>query len=127
MDLIRKVTEIGHRKRKELNFKVRQPLSEVKIVFPKNVKFLIYENEIEYKNIIAQELNVKKVTFSFKTNIKDIVIKYNTRLTPSLIKEGKLRDLIREIQVNRKKLGTKPNEYVDIEIPEKYLIYRKRN
>ena len=125
MDLIRKVTEIGHRKRKELNFKVRQPLSEVKIVFPKNVKFLIYENEIEYKNIIAQELNVKKVTFSFKTNIKDIVIKYNTRLTPSLIKEGKLRDLIREIQVNRKKLGTKPNEYVDIEIPEKYLIYEK--
>lgn len=125
MDLIRKVTEIGHRKRKELSFKVRQPLSQVKIIFPKNAKFLIKQNEKEYKSIIAQELNVKKVVFSFKTNIKDITMKYNTKLTPSLIKEGKLRDLIREIQVNRKKLGTKPDEYVDIEIPEKYLIYEK--
>lgn len=125
MDLIRTITETGHRKRKELSFKVRQPLSEVKVIFPKNIKFLIKENEKEYKGIISQELNVKKVAFSFKTNIKEIAMEYDTKLTPSLIKEGKLRDLIREIQVNRKKLGTKPDEYVDIQIPEKYLIYEK--
>ena len=114
MTNVRKICEIGRRIRKEKEIKMRQPLSEAIITLTSDKLFSIYSNIEEYYNLIRQELNVKSIKF---VKGKSILIDFDTKITPDLINEGRLRDLVRAIQEQRKLLGVKLEDKVDITVP----------
>lgn len=98
MKLVRILVEKGLSLRAEQNLRIRQPLACATL-----------KNELarDLQEIIKDELNVKEI----KTNAKlsgDIAL--DTTLTDELLEEGKLRDLLRDIQDLRKKEGLLPNE-----------------
>ncbi len=122
MNVVREVVEVGHRIRKELAIKVRQPLASVTVSFPSTKELSIKDNESEYKSLLEAELNVKKVEFR---TVKDaeIGVQYDTELTDELKTEGEIRDLIRKIQNKRKKLGVQVSDKIHLVLPEKFKEY----
>ncbi|MBI3384626.1 isoleucine--tRNA ligase [Candidatus Gottesmanbacteria bacterium] len=121
METVRIICELGHSKRKELGLKVRQPLRKF-LIF--NFKFLINEDSAR---LIKDELNVKEVeTLADKGEIR---VEFDTEITPELKAEGEARELVRSLQEERKKLGSRIDEYVDLELPswpEDYTDYIKK-
>ncbi|MCR5832463.1 MAG: isoleucine--tRNA ligase [Candidatus Saccharibacteria bacterium] len=91
----------------EEQIKVRQPLSEMTYAGEKLPEF--------YEGIIADEVNVKKVTQGDKNYL-------NKTLTPELEAEGFVRELIRSVQAARKKAGLTVNDHILLsvlcEVPE---------
>ena len=90
--------------------KVRQPLAELKYSGEQLDQF--------YENIIAEEVNVKKVAHSDDKTVLDKV------LTPDLREEGFVRELIRFVQAARKKAGLNVDDRiklaVSVDIPERF-------
>lgn len=95
MSNVRMIVEAGLSKRAEAKIRVRQPLSDLKY-FGKKL------NE-ELENIIAEEVNIKKVIWSDKKTSE--VVKLNTKISEELRLEGIAREMIRNIQSLRKKSG----------------------
>ncbi|MCX7881290.1 MAG: isoleucine--tRNA ligase [Patescibacteria group bacterium] len=124
MDLIRKIVEMGHRKRKELKIKVRQPLASLTVLLPDNERFKLKKYENDYQKIIASELNVKKVFFKINKDKEIIDGDFDAKLTKKLILEGKMRETIRLIQEERKKLGAKPEDYINLTLPVEFENYQ---
>ena len=118
MAKVRAFVEAGHRVRKEQKLKVRQPLSSVVISHQKISSYEIKENIENYNSVIQDELNVKKI--EYKESKEEIVVSYDTHLTPELILEGEVRDLIRQIQQKRKELGINIAEKIKLTIPQKF-------
>ena len=114
MILVREICEVGRRFRKEKQIKMRQPLSEAIIALPSERQFIIQSNLEDYHNLIKQELNVKSIKLAKGKNIS---VEFNTKITQDLINEGILRDLVRAIQEQRKLLGVKAEDKVDIIVP----------
>ena len=125
MNTIRRIAEIGHRARKDLKIKVRQPLAQATIMVPKELKFQKAININEYTKLMCDELNIKQCYLKEKAS-GDIELSYDIKLTEQLILEGKLRDLIRMIQEERKKLGVKQDQAIDIVIPKEFIIYKQQ-
>ncbi|PIY69185.1 isoleucine--tRNA ligase [Candidatus Roizmanbacteria bacterium CG_4_10_14_0_8_um_filter_39_9] len=129
MDLIRLIVESGQRARKEAKLKIRQPLLSVDISLPKTKSFQVKEFEMEYTRLLREELNVKSVMYK-ETKDEIVGCVYDTTLTRELEHEGKLRDLIRQIQGLRKEKGTRPDEHISLQVPiefsphEEYLKKR---
>ncbi len=103
MAVVRKIVEMGLALRAEHGIKVRQPLNQLVV----NSKQLTEE----LKNIIAEELNVKKIEETKEiTEIKKLKIKedgdlkvgLDIEITPELKKEGLLREVVRTINQIRK-------------------------
>ena len=93
----------------EVQIKVRQPLAK-----------LIYAGEKLddfYEQIIMEEVNVKSVEHG-----EALVL--DKTLTPELLEEGKIRELIRFVQAARKKAGLNVDDrirlMVSMEVPETY-------
>lgn len=93
MVLTRDVVSRALEARARAGLKIRQPLQRLTIIeaLPQ-----------EYLDIIADEVNVKEVVVR-KDMIEKMVL--DTELTDELIAEGKVRDLIRAIQAERKNAG----------------------
>jgi len=108
MSLVRQVVEAGHFERKRAGIKLRQPL---------NLLTVRMQGKLDraFLDITAQELNVKNVELTEKEGEMEIEI--NTEITADLKEEGEARELIRKIQQERKKLGTKRDEYVTAFLP----------
>lgn len=121
MILVREIAEIGHRKRKELGIKVRQPLSKAEIIFPNDRKFNINSNEEKYLDLLIKELNVKAIILS---KGKEFSLVYDTKLTEELKLEGEARDALRTIQEQRKKMGIQQNEKIELVIPERLKNFK---
>lgn len=94
MDQVRKIVELSLAKRSEVGVKVRQPLNRL-LVFGCNLTD-------DYKQIIAEEVNVKNVEFNEFSEIK---IELDLEITEELKLEGALRELIRTINKMRKDSG----------------------
>lgn len=121
MQKVRQFVEVGHRVRKELKLKVRQPLAKVTITHAKDIKYSLAENLDNYNMLIKDELNVKSV--EYKEADSDVVIEYDTTITPELKLEGEVRDLMRTIQQQRKILGVTISEKIKVSIPEQFASY----
>lgn len=94
MAWVRKISEGGHAKRKEAGIKLRQPLASVSYKLPEKLSS-------ELEEILAQELNVKKVEYQ-KSSDAEPSINLDTKITQELEEEGEARGLIRQIQQTRK-------------------------
>ncbi len=122
MEEIKKLVEMGHAKRKESGIKLRQPLAELRIL---NYELRIKDEEL--LSLMKEELNVKKITFG--KNKGDISVSLDTNITSELKEEGEARDIVREIQKQRKILGTKLDEKVSVTLenwPQAFEDYIKR-
>ncbi len=104
MAITREITSLGMQQRKEKNIKVRQPLNKLSIW----IQNLNIFNE-ELIQLIKEELNVKEIVLN-KSTSSNIKVELDTTLNEALIEEGQLRDLLRDMQNKRKKLGLKPNQ-----------------
>ena len=82
--------------------KVRQPLASLQI--PKS------KSQIpkELLGLIKEETNIKKITFGK-------ALKLDTKITQKLREEGMIRELIRNIQKQRKNTGLKPKDKITVE------------
>ncbi len=119
---IRKIVELGHAKRKELGIRVRQPLAECQI---SNVKFQISKELVQ---TLKDELNVKNVILEIGDS--ELMLSFETKITPALQAEGEARDIVRQIQEERKKQGMKIDEKVKVQLsewPADFEEYIKRN
>lgn len=121
MKLVREIVEAGHRVRKEVKMKVRQPLASVTIQLPETKKLSEAYQE-QYNALIADELNVKQVIFE-EADGEELQASYDIILTDELKLEGELRDLIRSIQGERKAQGIKMDEKINITVPEKFSAF----
>lgn len=108
MALVRQVVELGHAQRKDQALKVRQPLASITVSGGKLGQF---ENHLS--EVIQQELNIKTVTWSVDKS-ENLQVTLDTTLTPELKAEGEARELMRSIQVLRKKAGLEPHEQVTV-------------
>ncbi len=115
MQILRKVVELGLSIRAEQKIKVRQPL--LKMAFYVGGSYTTIGNDLgqnrEYLAMIADELNVKEVeyveevkekNYAYKTE-NEVKVWLNTEITPELVEEGLLREIIRTINQMRKDLG----------------------
>jgi len=105
MDVVKKIVELGHSLRAEHKVKVRQPLAE----FHCN-----QELEEHYLEIIADELNVKRViscsSIAHDKEWKEkkdgtLEVHLNLLIDKELKEEGTIRELTRFINTKRKELG----------------------
>lgn len=109
MQVVRDIVERGHASRKEANIKLRQPL--VKVTYKVSEKL-----SAELEQIIAEELNVKKVEY---VTIKEgLGVEVDKTITPELASEGEARDLIRQIQQLRKDQGLTLQDRITITAPK---------
>lgn len=123
MKIIRKIVENGLAARKSAAIKVRQPLNSVL------VHSRVFSDELT--QLIKDELNIKSVKYMPAT--EDLSVELDTNLTPELIEEGKIRELIREIQEARKnskcptRSKNKPNPSRLSTFRKVFRIYKKSN
>ena len=93
----------------EAQIKVRQPLAKLVYAGEKLDDF--------YEQIIMEEVNVKSVEHGE-------ALALDKTLTPELLEEGKIRELIRFVQAARKKAGLNVDDriklMVSVEVPEAY-------
>ena len=93
----------------EAQIKVRQPLAKLVYAGEKLDDF--------YEQIIMEEVNVKSVEHGE-------ALALDKTLTPELLEEGKIRELIRFVQAARKKAGLNVDDriklVVSMEVPETY-------
>ncbi len=97
------IIEKGFAERDKIKIGLKWPLAKAIISCDK--KF-----SKEFLGIIANQLNVKKVEIKSK---KEISIELDTKLTPELEAEGYAREMSRQIQAFRKKLGLQKKDMVE--------------
>ena len=123
MNLARQIVEAGHAKRKSEGIKVRIPLAKLEIAV--DVDAAKIPNEIW--DIVLKELNVKNIVVNKKIKPGAVLhlVKYpkeEVKITEEqLKKEGELRELLRHIQGERRALGLKPMDKINLTIPEQFL------
>ena len=108
MDTVRQVVEAVHALRKEKGIPVRQPLSEVEVTS------LVASPPTELLKLGEEELNVKKINWR-KGKVFKLIL--NTKISTTLLEEGKARELVREIQNARRKMGVKLTQRIDVSSP----------
>jgi len=111
-------------------FKVKQPFLSLDLP---NLRLDI-ENDEEILKLIADEVNVKKVTAEFtplnlKLSVPPITAIYDTTMTEELKEEGIVRELIRAVQAERKKLGLIPQDKISVvmAVPQKEKLVIEKN
>lgn len=95
MEMVRQYVNDGLSIRAEAKIKVRQPLGSAELGGPNDLQKGL-------KEIIAEELNVKDLTYKQDDKLS---VELNTEITQSLHNEGIARDIVRNIQSARKEAG----------------------
>jgi isoleucyl-tRNA synthetase len=125
MSFVREVISEGLAQRAEAGIKVRQPLQVVNVYDPKQ------RLTAEFKDIIAEELNVKQVEtrrapeFTADATMlerwQNRVIEWpvtilDLTITPELHQEGLVREVVRNVQQARKQAGLEVNDRIDLQL-----------
>ncbi len=108
MNNLRGIVEEAHSQRKLNQIPVRQPLGLLEAKIP----FEIPQKNIEY--LLLQELNVKKVIFKKSSELS---VKLDLKLTNTLKEEAKARELIRQIQEERKRKEVDLTAKINVSAP----------
>jgi isoleucyl-tRNA synthetase len=108
MQKVREVVEKAHSVRKEAQIPVRQPLAKLQVT---NFKLKFGE----LKKLMLDELNVKDVVF--KDGKGDIKTTLDTKISPELKEEADTRELVRNIQGERRSMGLDLTQKVDVRLP----------
>ena len=102
------IIEKGLAERDKQQIGLKWPLSKV-IVYVKGK-----ENYQDVEEIIKSQLNVKEVEYKSPASKEtELVVEFDTKMTPELEAEGYARNMIRNIQAFRKKLGLKQGDMVE--------------
>jgi isoleucyl-tRNA synthetase len=96
MEQVRAIVERGHAARKDSSLRVRQPLRAITVFNSSNLSD-------EFVDLIKDELNVKEV--EFVSGEGQLAVELDTALDEQLLKEGVVREAIREIQRLRREAG----------------------
>jgi isoleucyl-tRNA synthetase len=107
MESVREVVNLGHSQRQTNQIKVRQPLAKI------TVKNTLIEKEL--MNLIKDELNVKQV--EIVEGKGELEVNLDATITPQLKAEGEARDLIRQVQIERRNMGLKLTDKIKIKAP----------
>ena len=113
MNQVRDVVKEALALRAKAQIKVRQPLARLYL----NQKEIVEDEDL--KKIIAEEINVKNVTFAETEDLKkkeepeelvlkeegDLCLALDPKLTEKLEQEGQAREIIRNVQEMRRKAG----------------------
>lgn len=102
MAKVREIVSLGLEARATAKIKVRQPLARLQ------VKNNLLAN---YFSLIAEEVNVKEVVVD-EGLAEEVLL--DTTITPELEEEGRMRDLLREVQDLRKTNGLNPSDRVKL-------------
>lgn len=104
MNKVREVVTLALEARDKAGIKVRQPLAK-----------LVIKQELteEYRDIIADEVNVEDVAVAVSLEEE---VKLDTELNDDLKNKGVIRELLRNLQSQRKKLGLVPDDKVTVQI-----------
>jgi isoleucyl-tRNA synthetase len=114
MESARNIVTTALEARTKANIKVRQPLEKISVTIPENVVF-----SEELRQIVADELNVKHVELTYSVRVEAHIqisahVVLDTTLTPELITEGAVRELMRAIQDMRKASNLTPADLVTL-------------
>ena len=114
MELVRKVVEAGHAKRKADGVKVRIPLLILEVELEGNYTNISHE----VWEVALKELNAKNLVVNKETHypVKPVEV-----AKEDLEKEGALRELIRTVQSKRKELGLKATDKINLTVPDAFL------
>jgi len=99
MDFIKETVEKIHAVRKELGIPVRQPLLRAQV---KTANPFSRNLDKEILQLALDELNLKKIEF---IHSDEESVSLDTKITRELEEEAKLRELLRKVQEERKKMG----------------------
>ena len=108
MKLVRKIVEMGLSQRKTAGIKVRQPLRTLRV----NAQRSAFSAQL--LQLIKDELNVRDVV---RGKGKELSVDLDLNLDPELLAEGRLRELIRQVQEKRKGLGARLDQKIKIIVP----------
>ncbi|MEY2665155.1 MAG: hypothetical protein RLZZ480_260 [Candidatus Parcubacteria bacterium] len=104
METVRFVVNSALKQRDVVNIKVRQPLQRLGVAWD-------FDEEVskQYFELIKDEVNVKEIVYR-----QDLVIgtELDAALTPELIAEGNVRELMRAVQGRRKTEGLAPTDAI---------------
>lgn len=106
MTLVRSTVSRALEARDKAGIRVRQPLSKLEVAA---ADFETLPMQSELLEIIADEVNVKKVSISQGVNAGEVAL--DLTLTDELREEGFVRELTRSIQAYRKEQKLKPGEH----------------
>jgi len=105
MQKVRDVVTVAFEARNEVGIKVRQPLQSLRI------REEIVDAELQ--ELIKDEVNVKEIVVD--TALENPVV-LDATITPELMQEGEVRDLMRHIQELRKTAGLSPQDHIVLTI-----------
>lgn len=108
MSITREIVEKAHAARKEARIPVRQPLRSIEVVSGGK------EIDTQLLELVKDEINVKAVEWRKGDSL---AVKLDTTITKELEEEAKTRELIRKIQLERKKLGLTLVQKVNVTSP----------
>jgi len=115
METARKVVVTGQAERKITGTKVRIPLANLNVKVESSINFKSISNEVW--DVVLKELNIKNLTINSDFHYPEKEVKVTKE---QLEKEGKIRELIRQIQTERKLKGLKTDEKIDLTIPKEF-------
>ena len=109
MDEVRAIVNLALAERMEKGIKVKQPLASLRV---KNKKQKINGKE-KMLELIKAEVNVKDVIFDDKIESE---VELDTTLTEELEEEGIIREIIRQVQAERKEQNLVPQDRIFVEM-----------
>jgi len=115
MESARKVVEAGQAERKTTGVKVRIPLANLSVKVEESVNYKLISNDVW--GVVLKELNIKNITVNKDFHYPSKEIKVTEE---QLLKEGKLRELIRDIQSQRKLKSLKTDDKINLVIPKEF-------
>ena len=104
IELMRETISKGLKERDKLRIGLKWPLIEASISTTNSVL------KEEFKEIIKSQLNIKRIKIK---KAKETNVKFDTKMTPELEAEGYAREMSRQIQAFRKKLGLEKKNKVE--------------